>query len=352
MSVTGTITMAQMAKELGVSRNAVSAVVNGRARKLGLARSTEEKVRKYLEQRGYVQSKSAMQLRKGTAEDTIGILTCGSIAFYPHLTKALHNLSEFIKQKYGHVEMIGINPDKLQHGLREVVSQGINKLIWIHASAPEFEIINAYKLFPLLQHMKRVVIYNYDYSRDEWEEEYFKHGIKLVGVDRPACYQRVAEIFKKSGHSNVALDEVFIDHPARMVPNTNQLIEAFEKQGLAVHGLRNTIVATLEDSPQMTKQLIKLHKEQKVTCAFIRNDQRAVEIIGRLQEAGLKVPEDIAVIGFGNNPMTRWTSVPLTTFDFPVEEMCAETIRLINSNDSDEIKRSYFNTKLILRKSH
>ena len=347
-----TITMGQIAKELKISRNAVSAVVNGRSRKLGLAQATEDRIKAYLEKRGYVQSKSAILLRNGIATDVTGILTCGPIALYPHLVKALHYLSESIKEKRGHVEIIGINTENIQLGLREVISQGIKKIIWIHANAPEFEIINAHKLFPLLNRMKRVVIYNYDYSRDEWEKEYFKHGIQLVGVDRPACYRKTAEIFRKSGHSQIALDEVFINHPECVMPNTKQLLSAFENHGFTVHGLRNSVVTTASDSAEMTKQLIKLHREFRVSCAFIRNDQRAVEVIGRLQKAGLKVPEDIAIIGFGNDPMTRWTSPALTTFDFPVKQMCEETIRLINTEKLDENKRSYFNNELILRKSH
>lgn len=347
-----TITMGQIAKELKISRNAVSAVVNGRSRKLGLAQATEDRIKTYIEKRGYVQSKSAMLLRNGISADLTGILTCGPIALFPHLIKALHYLSESIKQKHGHVEIIGINTDNIQHGLREAVSQGIKKLIWIHANAPDVEIINAHKLFPLLRRMKRVVIYNFDYSRDEWEREYFEHGIQLVGVDRPACYRKVAEIFRKSGHSKIALDEIFIDHPARVIPNTKQLLGAFEDQQFTVYGLRDSEFTTLADSYRTTKQLIKLHCEQKVSCAFIRNDQQAVEIIARLQEAGFKVPEDIAIIGFGNNPMTRWTSPPLTTFDFPVNEMCAETIRLLNMEKLDKDKRSYFDNEFISRKSH
>ena len=342
-----TITMGQIAKELKVSRNAVSAVVNGRSRKLGLSKATEDKIKDYIKKRGYVQSKSAMLLRNGASTDLTGILTCGPIAIYPHLVKALQYLSEYIKQKHGHVEIIGINTENIQHGLREVVSQGIKKLIWIHATPPEVEIINAHKLFPLLSRMKRVVIYNYCYSLDKWEEEYFKHGIQLVGVDRPACYRKAAEIFGGLGHSQIALDEVYAPS-FQTITNTGRLKSSFEQYGFTVHGLRGTHIDVVE----MTERLIKLHRKNKVSCAFIRNEQRAVEIMGRLQEAGINIPGDIAIMGFGNSPMTRWTSPPLTTFAFPVNEMCAKTVELINNNKLNPNKRSNFYNELVLRKSH
>jgi LacI family transcriptional regulator len=344
--------MSQMATELGVSRNAVSAVVNGRSRKLGLAPATEERIKDYLERSGYVQSKSAIQLRGGVVSDVTGILTCGPIALYPHLIKALHILSESIKRKSGHVEIIGIDPDNIQHGLREVVSQGIGKLIWIHANAPEYEVVNAQKLLPLLKRMKRMVIYNYDYSRDEWEQDYFKHGIQLVGVDRPACYDKVADIFRQDGHTEIALDEIFVDHPTRTGPNAAPLLKAFEARGFSIHGLRDADEDRNIDPAMMADRLLRLYDTHKVRCAFIRNDLRAVEIIGRLKDAGLRVPEDMAIIGFGNNPMTRWITPSLTTFDFPVDRMCEETIRLIEAERVDEARRSYFDNELILRNSH
>jgi len=46
---------------------------------------------------------------------------------------------------------------------------------------------------------------------------------------------------------------------------------------------------------------------------FAANDMMAVGCLLALREAGLKVPEDVAVIGFDDIPIARFTSPPLTT---------------------------------------
>ena len=59
------LTMSQMAKELNISRRVVSAVVNNKADKLPVGAATQKRIKQYLDQRGYVQSKSALQIKNG-----------------------------------------------------------------------------------------------------------------------------------------------------------------------------------------------------------------------------------------------------------------------------------------------
>ena len=51
--------------------------------------------------------------------------------------------------------------------------------------------------------------------------------------------------------------------------------------------------------------------------------------IEALREMGLRVPEDISVLGFDDVPMAAWSSNALTTIRQPVEEMADEAIALI-----------------------
>ncbi|MCB8888135.1 LacI family DNA-binding transcriptional regulator [Vreelandella malpeensis] len=55
---------------------------------------------------------------------------------------------------------------------------------------------------------------------------------------------------------------------------------------------------------------------------FAANDHMAVAVIDTLRaELGLRVPEDVGVVGFDNMPVASWPSYRLTTIQQPLEEM-------------------------------
>jgi LacI family transcriptional regulator len=51
---------------------------------------------------------------------------------------------------------------------------------------------------------------------------------------------------------------------------------------------------------------------------FAANDTMAVGVISAIKDADLRVPDDIAVTGFDDTPMTRYLSPPLTTVRMPI----------------------------------
>jgi LacI family transcriptional regulator len=54
---------------------------------------------------------------------------------------------------------------------------------------------------------------------------------------------------------------------------------------------------------------------------FITNDRAAAMCMHGLKEAGIRVPEDIAIVGFNNDPVCRLITPTLTTIDYPGYEM-------------------------------
>jgi LacI family transcriptional regulator len=56
-------------------------------------------------------------------------------------------------------------------------------------------------------------------------------------------------------------------------------------------------------------------------AVFAANDSMAIGCLFALKEAGLSVPEDVAVAGFDDIPMSRFMSPPLTTVHVPIAEL-------------------------------
>ena len=66
------------------------------------------------------------------------------------------------------------------------------------------------------------------------------------------------------------------------------------------------------------------------TAIFAASDDMALEIISVAHENGIKVPEDISVIGFDDNPAGLFGSVSLTTIKQPLFTMGEEAVKIIH----------------------
>ncbi|HEV2121778.1 MAG TPA: LacI family DNA-binding transcriptional regulator, partial [Chloroflexota bacterium] len=65
------------------------------------------------------------------------------------------------------------------------------------------------------------------------------------------------------------------------------------------------------------------------TAVVANNDEYAAGALAGLQELGLRVPDDIAVVGCDNEPFGAYQSVPLTTIDYQVEEVAQRAVAVL-----------------------
>jgi len=65
-------------------------------------------------------------------------------------------------------------------------------------------------------------------------------------------------------------------------------------------------------------------------AVFASNDQMALGVLKAAREAGLRVPEDLAVVGFDNIPESAYFSPPLTTIKQGLTEMGSTTVNMLN----------------------
>jgi DNA-binding LacI/PurR family transcriptional regulator len=68
---------------------------------------------------------------------------------------------------------------------------------------------------------------------------------------------------------------------------------------------------------------------ERPTALVCYNDMMAIGVLKGLQQAGIRVPEEISVTGFDNILFSAYTNPPLTTFDQPKHYIGAEAARLL-----------------------
>jgi LacI family transcriptional regulator len=77
------------------------------------------------------------------------------------------------------------------------------------------------------------------------------------------------------------------------------------------------------------EQFLSMHNPP--TAIFAASDEMALEMITVIMENGLKVPEDISVIGFDDNPACLFGPVALTTVKQPLFKMAEDSVHLLSS---------------------
>ncbi|MCI0157670.1 substrate-binding domain-containing protein [Leifsonia shinshuensis] len=93
------------------------------------------------------------------------------------------------------------------------------------------------------------------------------------------------------------------------------------------------------------------------TAVFACSDLMAMGVYDAARAAGLRVPEDLSVVGFDDVPEASWGSPPLTTVRQPITEMGEAAVRLLLSADAAadpapaELPRVDLSTSLVVRAS-
>ncbi|MEU9664007.1 LacI family DNA-binding transcriptional regulator [Streptomyces bobili] len=100
------------------------------------------------------------------------------------------------------------------------------------------------------------------------------------------------------------------------------------------------------------RELLDLPKPP--TAVFVCSDRMALGVYEALAERGLRVPDDISVVGFDDLPESRWSTPALTTVRQPLAEMAATALRLLvrmMDGERPEGTRTELSTRLVERAS-
>ncbi|MEU5276238.1 LacI family DNA-binding transcriptional regulator [Streptomyces asoensis] len=90
------------------------------------------------------------------------------------------------------------------------------------------------------------------------------------------------------------------------------------------------------------------------TAVFVCSDRMALGVCLALAERGLRIPDDVSVVGFDDLPESRWTTPALTTVRQPLAEMAATGLRLLlrmMDGERPEGTRTELSTRLVERSS-
>jgi len=134
-------------------------------------------------------------------------------------------------------------------------------------------------------------------------------------------------------------------------------IEGYER-ALSEAGLSRRHVQMLEgedvaeEAADAARRLLR--DARQLDAIFCYTDLMAASVLRALAAAEVRVPQDVALVGFDSDPWTAYLDVPLTTVAHPIERLCAEAIRMLRTRldgDAGPWRRATLSPELVVRRS-
>ncbi|MFD7873055.1 LacI family DNA-binding transcriptional regulator [Streptomyces sp. NPDC059766] len=96
-----------------------------------------------------------------------------------------------------------------------------------------------------------------------------------------------------------------------------------------------------------------LDEPDRPTAIFAGSDLQALGVLEAARLKGLRVPQDLSVVGYDDVPLAQWSSPPLTTVHQPLRQMAEEASRMLFKQDESAkgAQRIELATHLVERQS-
>lgn len=292
------MTIYDIAKMAGVSASSVSRVING---KPGVNREKRKEVERLLQKFHYAPDENARSLVT-QSNRTIGILTDNLLAASQRDGTATIQY-ELLKNGYFcFLNYIGDGPDAIEQGVAELAKRRIVGALFLGTSfRRKDEVTRAVRRY--LKNTPVVLVHHT--LRGELDNVY------CVGADEKKGIARCVDLMAGKGRKNLVL---MLDADRQSAAIIRDGFETGVRTHSGVHGwLYTGIPATVDGGAETARRVLTEHPDaDALICA---QDLIAIGAVHALQDLGVRVPDDIAVMGEGNSDFCEVCRPKLTSLD-------------------------------------
>ena len=143
--------------------------------------------------------------------------------------------------------------------------------------------------------------------------------VSCVSVDNRAGAEHVVEYLTRLGHREIATITGDLKTQAGL-DRLDGFVKALRARELPVKDAYIRFADFgLSSARAATEALLAM--KDRPTAVFVASDEMALEAISVALAKGVRVPEELSVVGFDDNPIAAHARVPLTTIRQPLSEM-------------------------------
>lgn len=328
-----------IAKIAGVGVGTVSRVINNCS---DVSDKTRRKVTKIIEEYNYVPNNSARLLKMN---DTRNICIFVRGVYNPFFSEIINYIREEIS-KAGYFMIL--QQEEYKNETEEIKSMlsliKENKLKGIISLGAQLYNIDS-KLF---KEIKVPIVFT---SADVLTNHDIDSISTIKVENRYSAYKGVKYLINK-GHKNIAILLGDEDDKGISIERFNGYKRAIFEEKFAIN--KKYIKYGKYDCKHAYNKTLELLEESKeVTAIFAISDIMAVGAAKAITDKGLKIGEDIALLGFDGMEMTKYYFPGISTIEQPKERLAKESINLLLDliNKKSENKHIVIETKLLERES-
>ena len=320
----------------GVSASTVSNYLN---RPHLLGKGSRKRVAEAIAELGFVPNESARQLRAGSSK-TLALILLD--AWLPYFSDLSRGVEDAVRDRGWSLFFSNSNRD------------------------PEREMANL-DMFEA-HRVQGLVIIPQGMVKDRLEQLQTR-GIECVVVGPTEKSDQISAVtFDDIGGGKLAgshLVEIgrrrlaFLGNPHNVVQSADRLegmMLAVEAAGSGATVMTVTVTnLTIEDGIEAAEQILSMSESERPDAIFAANDMVAIGALNVFLRAGIRVPEDIAIVGYDDVPHASQAAVTLTTIRQPAYEMGRaagqQLLEQIERPGSREVQQRMFGAQLIQRES-
>lgn len=330
-----TMNLEEIAKLSGVSRSTVSRVINNDP---NVKEATRERVLDVIQRTNYQPNIAARGLAAGRTRVLglvipVGVSALFTDPYFPILVQGVSSACNL----HDHSVMLWLaEPEYERRTIRQIMHSGLIDGVIVASMLMDDPVVGA-----LIEGDLPFILV----GRHPTDSR-----VSYVEADNLNSVREIVTHLLRLGYRRVAT----ITGPQNMISGADRLegyCAALRERGLAIDP--DLIVESDFTEGGGYAALRRLLPRQP-DAVFAASDTMAVGALRALREAGLRVPDDIALAGFDDMPFAARTDPPLTTIRQQIHRMgaqAAETlIDLIEHPDSPP-RRIVFSTELVIRSS-
>lgn len=310
-------TIKDIAKKAGVSISTASNVLNNKTGIIKASQETRQKIIAAAEELDYSPSIMARGLRSGKSSMVGMVLPVIYSSFFPEILQGIEDVLN--KNNYNMILCTYKSMAEFREKWKVLHSKQVDGIITLPSIEKDF----AASYAEIKSRMPLV----------------FTAG-KLDGLDIPYVYVPPAEIGRigakyllEKGHRDIGI----------LGPRPDGFLDMFTMEMKKYPGAKCVVSTPLSMPDEAAPEFMKMLKKFKdMTAVMAFNDDVAARIIYEAGKAGIRVPDDLSVIGVDDLPICRMTNPNITTIAQPRYEQGSEAAQilmdLINGKTASEGK--------------